>query len=306
MKKEKSEIQYCNIAKKVLLTKWEEYIHTLQSNVDLLRSLNPDSIHDVRVTSRRIRALFTELKPFYQFSEELVNISKTITQLLGKRRELDVIKELLPNILPHNSPLITHFGNYIDSKREQESIHCLRAVELVTTLIEYHQSILDLPQVGVECYVKVLEKRLPKLQGKLIKIRKKIKKTSEEEKLNGDEIHQIRIRLKKIRYSLEISGILLDEVKEFLPYLKEVQEILGEWNDKRVFLSYLEEFKTCSSRGLSTEITSGLDDIRYNLQNLIEQKIPEIRSIILKNFNKQHLEYLNKGLKKLNKINCCK
>jgi len=160
MKKEKSEIQYCNIAKKVLLTKWEEYIHTLQSNVDLLRSLNPDSIHDVRVTSRRIRALFTELKPFYQFSEELVNISKTITQLLGKRRELDVIKELLPNILPHNSPLITHFGNYIDSKREQESIHCLRAVELVTTLIEYHQSILDLPQVGVECYVKVLEKRL--------------------------------------------------------------------------------------------------------------------------------------------------
>ncbi len=296
---------HCGSAKKVLTTKWEEYISTLKSNLSQLYSLDADSIHDVRVTSRRIRALYAELKSFYSFPEELLNISKEITRLLGKRRELDVVRDLSTSIFSENSSFTVHFSRYIDIKREHEVENCIIATKLTEKIISYEDLILDLPQLGKNCFLKFLDERVSILLSRLTKIRKRVKKFSEQFEHTDEELHLIRVKLKKIRYSLEIFGILIDEIIDFLPKLKEVQEILGEWNDNRLLLLYIKEFKDSFQEGLPPDLMSEIEKKQNYLNKLIEQKRSGIRPIIKENFRKRSIEKVWKGLKKTNSISCC-
>jgi CHAD domain-containing protein len=294
---------HCGSAKKVLTTKWEEYISTLKYNLSQLYSLDADSIHDVRVTSRRIRALYAELKSFYSFPEELLNISKEITRLLGKRRELDVIRELATKIFPNDSPVLSHFCNYIDIKREQQVENCFNTVELVNKVIASHQSILNPKQITQKCYLNYIIERIPILIKRLTKIRKKFKKSSNiKDMFSFEEVHLVRIKLKKIRYSLEIFAIFSEDIREFLQNMKRIQEVIGEWNDERILLNYLKEYYLNTS---NLDPASELKRYEIYLNELIEQKLLEIRSEILENFKKQYLKKLWQGLEKIRKLNCC-
>lgn len=296
---------HCESAKKVLTIKWEEYITTLKSNLSHLYSLNADSIHDVRVTSRRIRALYAELKSFYSFPEELLNISKEITRLLGKRRELDVVRDLATSIFSETSPFTVHFGRYIDIKREHEIENCITATKLTEKIISYEDLILDLPQLEKNCFLKFLDERVSKLLSRLTKIRKRVKKFFEQFEHTDEELHLIRVRLKKIRYSLEIFGILIGEIIDFLPILKEVQEILGDWNDNRILLQYIKEFKDSFQEGVPPDLISEIEKKQKFLNKLIVQKKSRIPSIIKENFRKRNLEKIWKGVEKTNSISCC-
>ncbi|MCX8064785.1 MAG: CHAD domain-containing protein [Candidatus Hydrogenedentes bacterium] len=277
----------------------------MASNLSLLQSLHPDAIHDIRVTSRRTRALFSELKTFFHFPEELISTAKTITRLLGKRRELDVIKELALKLFPGDSLFTVHFCNFIDKKRELEYKNCIKAVELVERAIEFSRVVPDLPQVGECCYVDFLYQRVLKLLNQLTKVRKKVKKIVQKEELISEELHLIRISLKKIRYSFEISSVLISGIKQFIPKIKEVQETLGEWNDNRVLLNYFKDFLSFNPSISDTYI----DELNKNLQiidNKIKEKVNEICTLVNKNFKKQYLNDLwEDTLKEGKEIKCC-
>lgn len=296
----------CKSANEILRTKWEEYITVLSSNLSLLQVLNPDAIHDVRVTSRRIRALFSELKNFYNFPEELISSTKTITRLLGKRRELDVIKELAIDIFPEYFNITHSFSAYLDNKRELELPKCKEALEFVNKIINSTDFILDLPQYGESCYIEYLSERIEKSFSRLKKIKKKVKKLSQIEEFVSEELHLVRISLKKIRYSLEIFATLIEPLTSIISKIKEVQEVLGIWNDNRVLLLHFNEFLNFDPL-LSERNTQEHEEIRQILNKNIKEKVDEVRLVIQKNFKKKYLQEIqSKALSNPKTIECCR
>ncbi|MGC8847026.1 MAG: CHAD domain-containing protein, partial [Candidatus Hydrogenedens sp.] len=108
---QEGEVKYCNVSKDIFLKYIEHNYNFIKEKLPLLESLDPDAIHDIRVTSRRNRALFAEYKHFLskEIRKEYINENKKITKLLGKRRELDVLYQLITSIKQNTPKVLSNY-----------------------------------------------------------------------------------------------------------------------------------------------------------------------------------------------------
>lgn len=196
---------------------------------------DPQGIHDVRVASRRVRAVLDLVDPkVYAGFKQQRRRMKALTRMLGGARELDV-----------------HLANLDDLKRRgleachqaalehaQENLDRLRrktlrqlAEELEEGSIQSCTALLKTPKLAKPSALGDVQASAwnclePRLQAALAPI----PALSEQEDAEG--LHALRIHTKRLRYTLEILAPALDhDTAEALERLRQLQTILGEHHD---------------------------------------------------------------------------
>ncbi|HJT09047.1 MAG TPA: CHAD domain-containing protein [Stellaceae bacterium] len=207
----------------------------------------PDAIHQMRVSARRLRSLLSAVKPMLSAehhrwaNDEL----KWLLDALGTARNWHVFAA---NLLP---PVQTALASPQDlgplrrSVEDAEAAATERATEAIRSQ-RYTDSLLKLlrwfeARGWRDQPVSKQSSRLMAPIGAVAPLllqrryRQAMKRSKRFAKLDAERRHKLRIALKKLRYLSEFLGDLFDrgEVKAFLRALKPLQEALGSANDVR-------------------------------------------------------------------------
>lgn len=245
-----------------------------------------DDIHDMRVASRRLRAVLKDFRPFFpkKYYRPLAELTRNLTRKLGRVRDQDILAEHLQTLTPKNKtiPLV------------QSILRSVRK-EKTEALAELHQYMDKLKSVNY-----------PQLFKDLLHYTKKQRVTPTEEKYTKSlyyhmrsvlfqrladlyaweksiftpdcwhELHQMRIAAKQLRYSMELYAPCFDKIftEEYLQKIKMVQEHLGQIQDQNTFILFLKKYYHPLSPTIkkSAAKKSGMSDESSTLQSFIQSQ----------------------------------
>jgi inorganic triphosphatase YgiF len=218
-------------------------VRHFSGNVDAVRKLDPEGVHQMRVGLRRLRAaisLFSKLLPRPE-TEKIKTELKWITNELAPAREIDVLAQ--DEIKPVARDLKPRRGGQAIEKefadRRTDALECARKAvnseryrALLVAVLQWieakHALSRDDANAPIGRFaVRVLHRRI-----------KKARKDGENlGKLSPRERHKFRIRIKKIRYAIAFFRSLFPGRREqkklarLSRLLKEIQGTLGSLND---------------------------------------------------------------------------
>ena len=219
---------------------------------------DPEGLHQVRVASRRVRAVLDLLDPatcpgFKRHARRL----RRLTKALGLTRELDVhaarlegLTELLPGSL--RAAASEHLLEELERRRSKARAQMSR--DLARTPLRGLERLRVEAGTGappaatglgpavwacLEPWVHAVESPLPPL-------------LLEEDALG---LHRLRIQVKRLRYTLEVlEAAFPSPLEDWLARLRDLQTCLGEYHD----LAVLEAFLLEARAGLATRRRSAL------------------------------------------------
>jgi CHAD domain-containing protein len=265
-------------------------LSTLRANESGIRSdLDTEFLHDFRVASRRIRSAVSQIKGAFD-ADIHINLNtdmRFIGTLTNRLRDLDVyllsrnrFQEMLPDNLRAG---LDSFFHVLKEQRQTE----IQKVRTHLDSSEYH-SILDrwsrlfkpgndqeLPAGTTPCEPVILfAKRI------ITKRFKNVMKTGR--LITGSspsaDLHRLRIQCKKLRYLLEFFHSLFPEeqMKVLEKHLKDLQTVLGDFNDLSIQKRFLENVlvtgsRTRKSMDLFTSL-GGLIAMLYNQRNIVRDQ----------------------------------
>ena len=220
-------------------------VRVMRTRTDAVRDEDADGVHDLRVASRRLRAILAEHKDLFdnRAVRKVRKRARRVTRALGRPRELDVSIEValrLRNGLHGPARYAaSHLLRQLRTQRDGESSAIAKTADRV-----------DSPKFRKA--VKTLLNSGPK-PGKLDfgraarSLRKRYRAVvaahvAWQQGGTDESLHALRIEFKKLRYTCEIyRGINGGHLDNFIASLKEVQESIGEWHDLCVLRDYASE-----------------------------------------------------------------
>lgn len=218
-------------------------IEALLKHVNGVRREDLESIHDMRVASRRLRATLREFRPALPGGEcrRLLEDAREITRLLGRPRELDVMIEMLEAYRESAQGAVRRalpgILRAVRLRRTSVAGDCAQTIALVESEAFRTTAalVLDGCRPSRGCLIKRARRRLADDYRDLCAQYAGWLSTEDEAAL-----HRLRIAFKKIRYACERYAPLYGEaMNEFLRSSKATQEVLGAWNDCRVLRNEL-------------------------------------------------------------------
>lgn len=235
-------------------------LNQLEKNIEgTIANTDTEFLHDLRVATRRSRALLSRMKNAFpksichRFSKELAWVGEITTPL----RDLDVfminfpvnrdslVPELRANLAPFYEFLCTHH------KAEQavliKHFNSRRFANFRTKWRAYLEKPLPIrPRAGLSTKPigEVADKRIWKTYRRLIREGKSITPDSP-----AEDLHELRKTCKKLRYLLEAFASLYSkkEIKKIINSLKILQENLGDFQDLYVQATKLRDFSQVMS-----------------------------------------------------------
>ena len=225
---------------------------------DFLDGKNSNTIHDLRVSSRRLREILDYLQFTIQpaWQQKLKKLTRTITKTLGRARESEV-----------NLSFIRKYA-------------ALALVDPAVTEVLIHAETKDWRQRAGKAKKEIRKKSFEKYEVFLSRFRgsRNIPLSSSnlvaarvndflafpwQSQMNDDLLHDLRIRTKKLRYAVEIYDALHSRnLGRFVRRMKLFQDLLGDIHDLSVFASDVNEIKEEWTSSDLTVIPSALDKIR--------------------------------------------
>lgn len=207
-----------------------------------------ECLHDMRVSSRRLRAAFKRFAPAFRqgtltrFNE----LMRTTGRVLGPARDLDVFGESLDTLARDIPPALRSelapFQALLERERISEqqrllawlrSPRRLAAYEKFETFVErrlHDRRTCSLP-VGMVAPELVL-----RAARRVYKLGRTIEPDSP-----PDKLHKLRIRMKHLRYVMEdFTDLYGSKLKGFIKASKSLQNALGAYNDVEVQLASLD------------------------------------------------------------------
>jgi CHAD domain-containing protein len=267
-------VQCCYKVIKKQLEEIEKYEEGVLKNDDI------EDVHQMRVAARRLRAAIKFFSPVIKKKQRVVIAKdlKFLAKNLGRVRDLDVS--------------ILYFQEYL--KENPENVGVLY-------LLERYAKARETRWKGLVKFLK--SKKHKKLKKHLEQMKKKLKKNASVEidistyqlfsksfsaiidevysfqdhiSLYKEEnlLHDLRIAIKYLRYSLEFINLENDEARKIVKYTKKMQNRLGVINDCNFMNDKLNAF--LHHERLSTEIEEGIQElIAYNksLKNKEKEKL---------------------------------
>jgi inorganic triphosphatase YgiF len=211
-------------------------------NVDAVRNLDPEGVHQMRVALRRLRAaisLFSKALPKRK-TEEIKTELRWLTNELAGARELDVfLQEKIGPVAREITPqrggkaLARQFAArrteaLEEARKAVDSQRCRALLVDVLEWIEAQRGRTDDAKGELGGFAaKLLDRRIRKAQ----------KDASKLQEMTADERHKFRIRMKKIRYAVEFFESLFRSRRDrktlarLSKHAKKVQDALGSLND---------------------------------------------------------------------------
>ena len=217
------------------LTKLSENLQRVNNRINkYLKKPNAKQIHDVRTAIRRLDATFSTLPKKYRNGSSLskyVLQCKELFKINSEIRDFDIIYEKLQKY-PSNA----HRDSIIETLKETRNakLETAKTVALNLKSIDI-ATILD--EIGVT--EKEIQKRYNKILSRLISDIESTFPVVLGKPLALEELHDLRIACKKLRYMLEL---LPDENKiavQIRKSLQKLQDNLGSVHDSDFTIGYL-------------------------------------------------------------------
>ena len=218
--------------------------HWTANEAAALSGLDPEGVHEMRVALRRMRAAlsdFREIIPVAQVTW-LKRETKWLITSLGTARDWDVfLSELLAPVeaaRPGDAGL-AKLRMAAETEREKGYTRARRAIRSprYSALLARMRRWLSAKswRQGSNRTRKSLDEPAVKLAGRLLTKRHKavLKLGRDFKKLSAQERHQLRIALKKLRYTAEFFRSLYQKKREkaYFHALAQLQNSLGHMND---------------------------------------------------------------------------
>jgi len=219
---------------------------------------NIEFLHDMRVASRRLREVFV----FFSFLQDEAKLRKTIsrireiTRTVGKSREMDVNIELLNQLVLAPDPGVEatceHLLELFALERERiqrrmdKGLKAMKLKERRAGFLKVARAFLVVPASPAQTYDGSVAMSLNTFSQKAESaIRSRLSGVEEFKGIeaspgNDSTLHQLRIRVKKLRYTLEICDPLFESrFQRALGLAKELQDWLGKIHDYGVLIDRL-------------------------------------------------------------------
>jgi inorganic triphosphatase YgiF len=211
-------------------------------NIDAVRNLDPEGVHQMRVGLRRLRAaisLFSRILTGAK-TEQIKAELKWLTNELAPAREVDVfLREKIGPVAGKISPrrgakaIEAEFAARRDKalERAKSAVDSRRCRALLIEVLEWIES---QDGGGEDAKLEVSEFAADLLNRRLKKARKDGEALQD---MPPRERHKLRIRVKKIRYAVELFESLFPgrreqkELARLSRRLKKIQDALGSLND---------------------------------------------------------------------------
>ncbi len=214
-----------------------------QNEQGIIDDLDTEFLHDYRVSLRRVRSLISLFKGVWDDATEqqLKQRFSAIMRITNRLRDLDVYLldqasyyTLLPvSMHPGIDDIFASFARERAQQSRELAAH-LRSEAYkreITALEQLFEGDNDSMAVGERAEDNVLEygcRLITKRYRKVCRIASKI-----DEDTPDEEVHELRLQCKKLRYLLDFFSPLLDrkQVRVLIKSLKSLQDNLGRFND---------------------------------------------------------------------------
>lgn len=250
---------------------------------------DPDTIHDLRVWSRRLQQTIRALAPQArtQGSRKAIKILRRVRQAVGSLRNLDVNTELVQNRLEKApSPLLRDaweaLGNHLQANRATLVANARQEVakhDFVSFIDRAHKlmSHADLdanPTAKLEAAVIASLTDWDNACNQANEIR------------SVENLHGLRIATKRLRYRAELlADIGATSLKSMVKDLKELQAALGDWHDRSVLLQCIAEFIgqpefLASQPGMGGALLAHMEQEKKSNDDAVEEilhRVPKLR-----------------------------
>jgi CHAD domain-containing protein len=221
---------------------------------------DPEDLHDMRVATRRLRALLRAARPLLDrgWAEELRSELSWLGSVLGPVRDLDVLLEHLrgeADALPGAERRAAgQLVRALEAERESARAALLEALES-----DRYLSLLDSVEAaaGEPRAADGNDLSLKDIAGaEFDRLRKAVKKLPADP--SDDELHRARIKTKRARYAAELAkGALGKPAARFVDRAKRLQDVIGEHQDALVAEERLRSLLR-SVRGSQVAFATGL------------------------------------------------
>ncbi|WP_460117005.1 CHAD domain-containing protein [Pseudomonas sp. S2_C03] len=203
-------------------------VRLLACQARLQARTDPEALHDLRTTVRRLRSLLRPLRGLPGV-EQLEEAASRVGQLTTPLRDREV---LAAHLLEHNQPEAAR-------RRMAQMAQAYPAVAASTELTQLQTILAAFPRFL----------RAAQHQGLLKGLRRQIEKRLAKQWKILDEAlhdpahdrHRLRLLIKRVRYGIEAYPELDRLPKPALPRLKSAQGALGDWHDAWQWLARAEE-----------------------------------------------------------------
>ena len=240
------------------------FVHLCGNEEPVLRSGNPEAVHQMRVAVRRLRALLSAFRPVLDTdATQFLRTELTwLQRQLGPARDWDVflhstLEPLIAGV--REEPSLEELRHAVENARHaayavaRDTLRDRRYTRLLLRLQLWLDSVpwdrkSSSPALG-EPVASLAEKILEKRHRKLEKLGERFASLSEK------EMHEVRLRAKKLRYATEFFRPVYPQkaTKKFIRTLVEIQDTLGSLNDATVGRELLTVIKSPSdSKGRPT------------------------------------------------------
>lgn len=256
------------------------FVQLLKNNPEQIHN-RLESIHQTRVAIRRIRALLRGHKGRLDFLERKgINAElKWVQTKLGAARDWQVLKhESLPIIQPHLEINIAKLERYVDIQTR----HHLKSAMLINSSHRYNRLLSRLLVwiENLECdTTRDLKSRAKRLKTDLKNFQRLSRMPARAFPKN---IHDLRIRTKKLRYMLEIhhqseSSTEVRLIKE----VKSLQSLLGKFNDFSKSLELLSAATPAEIPAtMNTKLRKIIADEMDRLFNISKPQFKRVKAVI--------------------------
>ena len=214
--------------------------HVTGNLAPVLEAGDPEGIHQLRVSLRRLRSALLFLKPHLGSRADALNReARRALKRLGPARDLDVfLLETLPAVIDANRG-VSSLPRLRDAARERRDAAHASARKLILGR-RFNRFVLDLLQVAHSggLVARDADEPLPAAaRRRLNKRYRSLMKTGRGfDRLDEPQRHRVRIALKKLRYACDYSRSLFPgpAVGSCLRHLSSLQDDLGRLNDAAV------------------------------------------------------------------------
>jgi CHAD domain-containing protein len=207
---------------------------------------DPDTIHDLRVYSRRLQQTFRVMlaKPVTPKGRKLIRTLRKVRQAYGSSRNLDVNIDLIQQKHRAAGAAIVRQS----WEMLQESLEAERRTEIVqarqkmarydiVAFIGRAQTLMDSADIGGD----VVDKLQQTVRAALKDWHDALDLAKGDRSV--ENLHALRIAAKRLRYRAELLAELGNgAMKPAIKTIKEFQTLLGDWHDRCVLLEHVADF----------------------------------------------------------------
>jgi len=206
----------------------------------------PDTIHDLRVWSRRLQQTFRVIlpKPAPSKARKLIRTLRKVRQAYGASRNLDVNIDLIQQKRQAAGAAIVRQSwemvqDALEAERRAEIVQARQKMARfeIVAFVTRAQAVMECADIEAGTVEKLQET-----------VRDSLKDWHDAFELaqndrSVDNLHALRIAAKRLRYRAELLAELGGgAMKPAIKALKEFQTLLGDWHDRCVLLEHVADF----------------------------------------------------------------